>query len=708
MAIIGRIRKHSGLAVIIVGVAIAAFVIGDFGKKSARGTNDIGNVNGEAIPYVEFSNKVEETINAQKENNQNAKMTDEETFSIRSNTWNTLVKDLILGDEYDKLGLTVSSDELFDQVQGKNPHRYILQYFKDPKTGQYDQSLIMNYLKNLDQMDAKAKDQWLNFEKAIKEDRIETKFNNLISKAYYVPKAFLKRFYEDQTRAMKLRSVAAPLTSVSDSAVKPKDADYLAFYDKNKQYFYQEEETRDADYIVFDVQPSATDRSKIQKDVMDVYKDMLTSNDLPNFINANSDVKFDSTFKKKGDFKNMLDSLVFYKSPVGTFIPPFETGNAWYMAKVLALQDRPDTMRGIQILISFAGSPLQNPEIKRTKEQAKKLADSLLVVIKKNPVPFKEYAMKYSDFPSVKDDGGTLKEILDGNPNYALFFNKGLTMKTDEIGLIESALGYSIFKLTYKGKPVPKAKVAVLVRNIDPSNQTYQDTYLKASAFAGQNRTAAAFEKSAAVQGLQKRTAQSIREMDNFIMGMQNVREVVRWAYKKETKIGEVSPVFDLNGKYLVAVLKNINEKGLLPLDKIKDRIEQGVRNDMKIAMLADRMTAAMKNTKDLYSLASQFGSKVDTLSLSFSGFSQAQLGRENEIIGKLFTKKAGSLEGPLKGKYSAYVVLIDEFVEPPSKDVYPGENSQMVNSFTSRVQNSLYESIKKSAKVKDNRALFY
>src|ERR1035437_8153647 len=123
MAIIGKIRKHSGLAVIIVGVAIAAFVIGDFVKKRARGTTDIGSVSGDVIAYSDFTSKVEETIDNQKKNSGNDKITDDETFNIRQTVWNDLVKDLVLGKEYDELGVTVSPEELFDQVQGKNPHR---------------------------------------------------------------------------------------------------------------------------------------------------------------------------------------------------------------------------------------------------------------------------------------------------------------------------------------------------------------------------------------------------------------------------------------------------------------------------------------------------------------------------------------------------------------------------------------------------------
>ena len=164
MAIIGTIRKHSALAVIIVGVAIAAFVIGDFGKKQSRAMNDIGTVNGEDISYVDFNSKVEENLEFQRENSGDDKISDDMSYQVRQNVWNTMIRNLVIGDELDKLGMTVSPEELFEQVQGRNPHRYILQYFKDPQTGQYDPAIVLNYLRNLDQMEPKAKTQWLQFE----------------------------------------------------------------------------------------------------------------------------------------------------------------------------------------------------------------------------------------------------------------------------------------------------------------------------------------------------------------------------------------------------------------------------------------------------------------------------------------------------------------------------------------------------------------
>ncbi len=711
MAIIGRIRKHSGLVIIFVGVAIAAFVIGDFGKKRYKGTNDIGSVNGEVIPYTDFSTKVEEMIQMQKDNTQTEKVTDEETYNIRQSTWNNLVKELLMGNEYSQLGLTVCPDELFDQVQGKNPHRFILQYFKDPKTGAYDQALVLNYLKNLDKMEPKNKDQWLRFEKAIKDDRLQTKFNNLISKAYYVPKAFLHKEYINQTPTLNVRSIAAAASFIKDPEVKLTDADYQQYYEKNKNFFLQDQATRDADYVVFDVNPSDTDRKKIAEDVASLYKDFLTSPDVANFTKANSDKKYDSTFKKKGTLPGKLDSVCF-SLPPGTIIPPFEFNSTWYMAKILATEERPDTMKATHVLISFAGSPLKNEAITRTKEQAKQRADSLFVILKKSPEKFKEFAQKYSDYPNAKDDGGDIKAIVDGEANFALFYDEGLKLKPNDpkngIKVIETGLGYSIFKLTYKSKPIKKAQVAVLERKIEPSNQTFQDTYLKASAFAGQNTTADAFDKAATAKGLSKRTAQSIREMDNFIQGLTSAREIVRWAYAENTKIGEISPVFDMTGKYVVALLTGITDKGFMPLDKMKDKIKQGVMNEKKLALLTDRIRKSMTTTKDLYTLANEYGTKIDTAVLAFSGFGNSAIGRDGDVSGLLFTLKKGTIEGPFTGKYNVYVAVIDNINEPPKQEDYTAIKNQLLSGFASRVTNSLFEAIKKTATIKDSRAKFF
>ncbi len=705
MAIIGNIRKHSGLAVIIVGVAIAAFVIGDFGKKRAKGTNDIGVVNGESIPYIEFNGKVEKNLEAQKENSGSDKITDQETYQVRQSTWMSSVKEMLMGEEYQELGLTVTPEELFDQVQGKQPHRFILQYFKDPATGQYDPGIVLNYLKNLEKMEPKAKDQWLRFEKAIKDDRQETKFNNLLTKGYYVPKAFLKKDFVNQAKALKVITVAPELTSISDSAVKLTDADYQKFYDKNKIYFFLEEASRDLDYVIFEVKPSDIDRKKTAADVAQLFRDFQSSSDAMNFATANSDAKVDTTFVKKGTFPPQLDSIMFVSKP-GMVFPPFEYNNSWYMAKMLEIQQRPDSMKGSQILLAFAGAGNEN--IKRTKAEAKAKIDSLMIVLKKNPDQFAEAAKKYSDYPSAKDDAGDLKWFSDGSPNYEPFFKAGLDMKPKEMKIVETRIGYSLFLLTDKTKPLPKVKAAMLTRAIEPSNQTYQDTYMKASAFAGQNKTPEAFEKAAVEKGLQKRSAPNIREMDNSLTGLPSAREIVRWGYAEKTKVGEVSPVFDISGKYVIAILKSTSEKGQQPLESIKQRIEPSVKNMKKIDLMAEKMKQALTSTKDISALASRMGAKLDTVILTFSGFNRSNLGRESELVGQLFTAKKGELKGPLTGNFAAYFCYLNDVTEAPAKDDFRYEFTQQQQNFNQRVTGNMYPALEKTAKITDNRLMFY
>ncbi len=705
MAIIGKIRKHSGLAVVIVGVAIAAFVIGDFGKKRVKGTDDIGVVNGENIPYVEFNQKVEKNLDAQKETAGKEKITDAETYQIRQSTWTSTVKEIIMDNEYKELGLTVSPEELFDQVQGKQPHRFILQYFKDPATGQYNSGMVLNYLKNLDKMEPKARNQWLSFEKAIKDDRQETKFNNLIVKGFYTPKAFLKKQYQYQAKTLKVLSVSGDVASIADNTVKLTDADFQKFYDKNKAYFVMDEAYRDLEYVLFEVKPSDIDRKKTAADVVQLFRDFQTSSDVLTFTNANSDSKLDTAYTKKGKFPTQLDTLLFSAKP-GAIFPPFELNNAWYMAKLIDLQERPDSMKGSQILLAFAGTG--NDNIKRTKAEAKSKIDSLLNVLKKNSAMFAEAAKKYSDYPSAKDDGGDLKWFPDGNPNFDPFFKAGMELKPGEMKVVETRIGYSLFLLKEKSKPVLKVKAAVLTRAIEPSNQTFQDTYMKASAFAGQNKTPEAFDKAAVDKGLPKRAAQNVREMDSYVSGLPSAREMVRWSFAENTKVGEVSPVFDLSGKYAIAVLKGITKKGAQPLEAIKSRIEPSVRNMKKIDMAAEKLKQAMSGTNDIAGVAARLNAKIDTSMISMSGYSQSNVGREMEVVGKLFTMKKNELQGPLVGNFGAYCVYITDVMEAPAKDNFTMEKMQQEQSFGQRAIGGIYPALEKTSKISDNRLRFY
>lgn len=706
MAIIGTIRKHSALAVIIVGVAIAAFVIGDFGKQQTRSTTDIGSVNGDDISYMDFNSKVEENLEFQRENSGNDKISEDMSYQVRQSVWNTMIRNLVIGNELDELGMTVSPDELFEQVQGRKPHRYILQYFTDPKTGQYDPAIVLNYLRNLDQMEPKAKTQWLQFEKAIKEDRLETKFNNLITKSYYVPKQILKKQHELQSKSLNVRYITPNFYVIPDSAVVLTDADYTKFYEKNKFYFQSEEPSLELDYVMFEVKPSAKDRKDIAEDVSKLFTDFEKIKDPMTFVNANSDQKFDTGYISKGTLVKGLDSLLF-SSPVETIISPFQEENAWYMAKVMGKESRPDSMQGAQLLITWSGLGIAD-SVNRTQAQAKKTSDSLLAILKANPARFEELTKAVSDYPTAKDDGGVLPWFKDGNANVSPFFDAGVTMKPNDVKIVETRLGYSIFKLTESSPVREKVKAAILKRSIEPSNQTFQDTYTQASMFAGTYKTPEAFDTGAVASGVFKRQAQNVKPMDNTIQGLTSARNIVRWAFAEPTKVGEVSPVFDLQGVYVVALLKDRFPAGVQPLDNVKDRIEPSVRNMKKIELMAAQIGEAMKTATDLNQLAGTFSARVDTATVTFSGMNRSTISREMDVLGQLFALPTGQLQGPLQGNFGVYVVYIDNVMEAPFKDDFAYEMRTDVQGWNNRVANSLFDALKKQSTIEDHREMFY
>jgi len=240
MAAIGNIRKHSTFLVIVIGVALAAFVLGDFAKGGGGSRNiNIGEVEGEEITIMDFNSLAERNIDAVMQQQQKDRLTSDEIFTTKDQTWNEEVHRIIMNNEYDVLGLTVTSDELFDLIQGPNPHKLIKQNFVNQETKQYDRNLVIQYLQNLETMPEATKQQWVRFEKYVKEDRLRNKFNALISKGYYVPKDIAKIVYNEKNDKADIDYVAAKFADVSDSLFNPTDKDYSKYFNDNKEQFKQ-------------------------------------------------------------------------------------------------------------------------------------------------------------------------------------------------------------------------------------------------------------------------------------------------------------------------------------------------------------------------------------------------------------------------------------------------------------------------------------
>lgn len=706
MALIGDIRKRSGLLVAIIGIALAAFILGDFlsNRSPRRGVNTIGEIDGEPILATVFNQRVDENTEARKANSGNENLTADEQFQIRQSTWDQLVNETLLLKEVEKLGLTVSKQELDDQVRGKNPHVYIQQSFRDPETGTFDPATVTGFLQNLDNMDPQMKQRYLTIEKAIKEDRLNTKYRNLIAKAYYIPTAFAKRDYESKNTKIKARFFGVPYTSIADSLITLTDADYAKFYKENK-FRYEQEASRDIEYVTFDILPSADDREKTTSEVQQLFTEFLNTANVISFVNTTSDERYDSSWIKRGSLPYQLDSVMFNSAP-GFTMAPFLENNVYTMARLVDVQIRPDSLRASHILISYAGTNV-NPDIKITKIQASAKADSILNLVKGNAAKFDELAATINDDKTAAKSNGDLNWFVDGAMVPA-FNTAVLNGRIGDIVKVESQFGYHIIKITGKTVPTKKVRVAMVKRSIEPSSRTIQDIYTQASQFAIEAKNAEGFNKLIEEKGYTKRLAERISIDQNNLPGVPQAREIVRWSFNKDIEIGTISQVFDVEGRYLVALLKEKREKGYPTIDQIKEFVEPLVKRDKKAEQLIAKISKKITSLADLDKEYAALGMKADTAEVAFSGSNLPGYGREDQVIGTLFAMKAGEMSKPIKGNQAVFVIVADEIIPAPPKDDFTADKKSMSNSFQSRTQREATQALKRKAKIEDNRLMFY
>jgi len=725
MAVIGKIRKYSGLLIVIIGIALASFVLQDlFGPKrcSNNGKMDFAKIGDEKISKIDFDAKVAEQEELYKRQTGKESLTPAENFKNMTDAWDQMERNVIMLMQFEELGLaiehdeapkpSISPEELYDLFAGEFLHPYIMQNFGDPTTGQVNVQQVQNILQNFDQLKEEEKIQWKKLEEAVKEERINTKYNNLIAKGYYVPKAFAKRIFEESNRTAQFKMMGVKYQTISDSAITLTDADYQKYYDEHS-YEYEVDPSVDLDYVIWDVLPSDADKKKVDDEIALTYKDIQTVelNDIETFVNANSDVLYDSTYFKAGSLPVQMDSIMF-NSPVGTVVAPYLENNIYNMGRLVQTMMRPDSMRASHILVMYQGAPglQQQATVTRTQDQAKAVADSILNVLKKDPKSFGALALLKSEFPTAAQDTGDLNWFVDGDINFKLFYDSCLTMKKGEMKVILSNLGYHIIYLTDNTKPLKKVKVATITREIKPGSQTYNNYFTQASEFAGQNRTKEAFNQAVAAKGLNKRTAQFIQKMNFTLPGLESSREIIRWAFDEKTEKDAVSEqVFDAQGKYVVALLVDRREKGIATLEQVKTYIEPLVKREKKAEQLMAKVTTAVGTSKDLYALATKFNSKVDTVSmLTFSSNNLPQYGPEPEVIGTLFSFKPNVVSGPVKGNMAVYLIQMDRILEPPATSNYNMMKSQMAAFFSQRIQRDVFEALKGETEIMDNRIFYY
>ena len=652
MGIIGSIRKHSGWAVAFVGIAILAFILGDLTKN--RGSiPDVGKVNGTVMTSQRFNELMTTAEDNYKTQYQTAQVPSEAEMQLRDQVWEQFVESTLVEAEMKKLGMTVSAAELSDMYTGTFVHPYVRQSFTDPATGRFDVAQVNYWIENFDNIDTLRRQQWVNLEKAVRQDRQEMKYATMLTSGFYMPKAISDKAKELASQSANVRVAALP-----DDEATITDADYKKYYDEHRAEFRIREESRQLEFITFPVRPTVEDLAAIDEEVHKVWADMQTAEDdeLAFFVNAESDRPYDSTYVRATYFRAPFSDKVA-EGQAGTLIEPMMVGNEGMMGKVLASAMRPDSLRAsvIYILNQNAGGG-----ITRSNEVAKHLADSIQGLLASKKVSFEEAVQQYSDDPQKGETLGDMDWQLDGG--YGFLNELIVSTPVGQSFVFEhpQGVGYFVVKVTDKTAPMKKYRVAVVTREIEPSNSTNRMVFNEANRFAGQNRTLEAFETAAREQNLQVRSA-NVFLMNDRIAGIANARSIVQWAYNEDTKVGQVADqVYECDGMFVVVALKDVYKRGYATLEQAKPMIEQQVRLDKKGDVLMERAQAAVSGGKDIASIARAMKVDVDTIEeVSFASYNFGRYGMEPKVTSAIVGAQSG-LVGPVKGASGVYVVQVD------------------------------------------------
>ncbi|MDB5142942.1 MAG: peptidylprolyl isomerase [Mucilaginibacter sp.] len=703
MGIMNYLRERMGkILAIVIGLALFAFIIGEVLRSGSSffhsDRNELGEVAGEKVAYDEFSKRLEQNTDQFKQQSGQSNLNAQFTNYIQENTWNEYVSQIILSKEVEKLGLTVSGDEAQSMVSGNNPNPQIVQAFGDPKTGQLDKTRLNAFLNNL--KTAKADDpmkvQWTQFITQMIEGKTAEKYISLVTNGLYVNALDTKDDYESKNKLVNFKYVTLDYASIPDSKVTLTDDDYKSYYDEHKSEFTNKQELRSLDYVSFNASPSKEDSAAIKDQIEKLIPAFKSSTNDSLFVQVNAETKAPFVYKRKGQLGDPKLDTVMFGAQKGFIYGPYLSNGSYKLAKLVDSRVSPDSVKARHILLDVN----QNGGLQKT--QAK--ADSLKKLIDGGK-SFEDLARVYSIDKQSGEQGGELGTFGRGKM-VPVFEDAVFNGKKGDLKIVTSQFGVHLIQIEDQKGSSQVAKVAVVDKPITPSAKTQSAAYSKAQAFLG-SLTKDNFDAQAKKAGLAVKTAADVNALAYGLPGLDNAREVVRWAFKAE-KGDFADQVYVVGDQYIIPTLTTIKPKGISPLDVVKKQIEPAVRNHVKAKQLADKLQAAENGSASIDQVAQKSGSKVVPVqNVVFANPVIPGLSLEYKVIGTVFGSQPNKISKPVEGEHGVYVFVVDNFINPAPLTNAIREREQIGQALMQRSQGQVFDALKDKANVKDYRSKF-
>lgn len=711
MATLQTIRSKGPLLVIVIGLALFAFIAGDAWKilQPHQGKQDVGAVNGETLSAQDYQKLVDEYTEVIKLTNGLTSLTEAQLASVKDQVWQSYVNNQLIAAEAEKLGLTVTDAEI-EAIIDEGTHPMLMNTpFRNPQTGAFDKDMLKKFLVDYanigsSQMPAQYAEYyqtmgnfWKFIEKTLRQSTLAEKYQNLIAKSLIANPVSAEDAFKSRTEQSDMLIAAVPYSSINDSIVKVSDDEIRKLYDSKKEQFKQLAETRNIRYVDVQVLPSDADRKDVLDEVTEYSTQLANTNaDYSAFIRTTgSSVSYSDIPVNKSvlpsDVVARLDSIGMNE----VYGPYYnQTDDSYNAFKIIAKVSAPDSIQFRQIQV-YAD----------TEDKTKTLTDSIYDAIK-GGAQFEEVAKVYGQTGEATWVSARSWEGAQLNAENVEFINTLINQPIKEISKIKVGQANIILQVMDKKSMQDKYKVAVVKRNVEFSNDTYNEAYNKFSQFVAQSTTIDELEKNAEENGYTVIPRSDFSSAEHYVGGVPSTKEAIRWIFS--AKEGQVSPLYECgnNDHIMVVALEKINPEGYRNINSVADMLRSEIRRDKK----AEMIMADMKSCTSIDQAKAVKNAVSDSIKrVTFAAPAYVSITRASEpVIGAVAAKTAvNATSTPVKGNAGVYMVQViskDKGTEEFNEKNEETSLNNMYSRFASQFINDLYQ----NAKVVDNRYLFF
>ena len=702
MAILGNLRKNSFVLIAVIGMALFAFVIaGVFDGSGFQSPDPIGKVNGEELSITDFRNQMDLLKKSYNFND----------LQALTSAWDESIRTKLLEQQIDELGIGSSIDHL-EFFLSQSPSFGSDERFVND-AGQFDINKFSNFIAEIKEINPQSYLQWSSQENQFNEQiKVNTYFNLVAS-------GLNSTFYQGKNQYLNSNSIAdisfvkIPYSSISDSLVSVKNSE-ISKYIKENPGDFEQKSTRDISYVTFTESPSNQDEMDLRNKMNSLLNDrneynqvsklnetlpgFLTTDDLEFFLTENSDVEYDSVYRPKGFYSSEHAQMIFNLNNNNTY-GPYVDGDFLKISKMLDKKIN-GNVRASHILVSYNGSQGSNPQITRTKSEARTEANRILRLVRSNPDNFSSYALEFSDGPS-KNNGGDLGFFQEG-AMVKPFNDFVFTNRVGRTGLVETDFGYHVIKVVAKEDVVKVGTLAL--RNI-PSERTSDSIFNIASKFEIDLASTSNINDTAKNLDFEVKSLNSIGELDHDLPDMESQRRLVQWLFNEETNINDYKR-FDLSsGGYVIVQLTEKNEDGLMSPGLASINVLPILKNKKKAKIIIDKN----RKYKSLEEIASNNNLEINNVSaLNQSTPIVAQAGFEPKVIGTAFGLEINGISSLVEGESGVYMIKLNALKDPEEIESYSAFENQLTNKLRTNLDFNIIQSLKNSADISDNRKGYY